>query len=187
VASLYDLMLFLQGLSHDPVVYSIVFFLYAVAATTFLPIPVEFGLFYSPETPIIVKALLLGAGKAVGSVLVFALGDRIGGRTERLFSRNRFLRGFMNRMHRFIDRTRYLGLYLILSTPIMVDTVPLYLFSLFNQKGLMDIRWFALTNFFAGITRASIAYAVFYWAGIMLAWRACAAMMRRRFRSDTAG
>jgi hypothetical protein len=50
VASLDDLMLFLQGLSNDPVVYSTVFFIYAIAATTFLPIPMEFGLFYSPET-----------------------------------------------------------------------------------------------------------------------------------------
>jgi hypothetical protein len=108
-------------------------------------------------------------GKAIGSVLVFALGDRVSGRTERLFTKNRRLRSFMDRMHRFIDRTRYLGLYLILSTPLMVDTVPLYLFSLFNQKGLMNIKWFAVTNFLAGIARAVIAYAAYILAGIMLA------------------
>lgn len=169
MASLYDLMLFLEGVSHDPFVYSIVLFIYAILAAAFLPIPAELGLFFSPETPLVVKALILGAGRAVGSVLVFMLGGKISGTAARLFSKNRFLRGFMSSMQRFVDRTRYLGLYVILSIPGMVDTVPLYLFSVFNQEGTMRIKWFALTNFFAGITRASIAYAIFYWAGIMLA------------------
>ncbi len=165
---LEDLMLYLASLSHDPVVYSIVFFIYAVAATTFLPIPVELGLFLSPETPFAVKALILGAGKAVGSVLVFALGGKISGGAYKLFSKNRVLRAFMNGMRWFVTKTRYFGLYLILSCPLMVDTVPLYLFSLFNQKGLMNIRWFALTNFLAGVTRAAIVFAFFYWLGIKL-------------------
>lgn len=161
-------MPFLEGLSHDPIAYSIVFFIYTVAATTFLPIPVEVGLFFSPETPIIVKALILGAGKAAGSVLVFALGGRLSGGAYRLFSKFRVLRAFMNGMRWFVSKTRYFGLYLILSIPLMVDTVPLYLFSLFNQEGLMDIKWFALTNFFAGITRAAIVYGVFLWLGFKL-------------------
>lgn len=162
-------MPFLQELSHDPLVYNIVFFLYTIAATVFLPIPVELGLFFSPETPVYVKALLLGSGKAIGSLLVFKLGGRISGSAMRLFSKNGFLRSFMNAMQRFINRTRYLGLYAILSVPGMVDTVPLYLFSVFSQEGSMSIRWFAVTNFFAGITRAFITLAIYYGLGIMLA------------------
>jgi hypothetical protein len=161
-------MLFLEGLSHDPFLYGIVFFLYTIAATTFLPIPVEVGLFFSPETPFAVKALILGAGKAVGSVMVFALGDKISGGTYKFFSRSKTLQWFMKGMRWFVTKTRYFGLYLILSTPLMVDTVPLYLFSLFNQKGLMNIKYFALTNFFAGITRAAIVYLVFLWLGLKL-------------------
>jgi hypothetical protein len=161
-------MWFLEGLSQDPFIYSIVFFIYVIAATVFLPIPVELGLFFSPETPIVAKALILGLGKATGSLLVFALGGKISGWTFRLFSMNRVLRAFMNGMRWFVTKTRYFGLYLILSTPLMVDTVPLYLFSLFNQKGLMNIKWFALTNFLAGITRAAIVYAFFYWLGVKL-------------------
>ncbi len=168
MAALDDIMLFLEGLSQDPLIYSIVFFIYAVAATVFLPIPVELGLFFSPGTSIVLKALILGAGKAVGSVLVFALGGKISGWTFRLFSKARVLRWFMNAMRWFVTKTRYFGLYLILSTPLMVDTVPLYIFSLFNQKGTMNIRHFAMTNFFAGITRAAVVYTVFYWAGIKL-------------------
>jgi hypothetical protein len=161
-------MLFLEGVSHDPISYGIVFFIYTIAATTFLPIPVEVGLFFSPETPILAKALILGAGKAVGSILVFMLGDRLSGGAYRLFSKSSFLRAFMNGMRWFVSKTRYFGLYLILSIPLMVDTVPLYLFSLFNQKGQMNIKYFALTNFFAGVTRAAIVYAVFLWLGFRL-------------------
>lgn len=58
---LSGLMDFLTGISHDPITYSIVFFLYTVAATVVLPIPVEAGLFLSPSTPIALKALMLGA------------------------------------------------------------------------------------------------------------------------------
>jgi hypothetical protein len=168
VSALDGLILFLEGISQDPIIYSFVFFLYAVAATVFLPIPVEVGLFFSPETPIFIKALILGLGKAVGSMLVFSLGGRISGWTFRLFSKLKVLRWFMEAMRWFVAKTRYFGLYVILSIPLMVDTVPIYLFSLFNQKGMMNVRYFALTNFFAGITRAAIVYLVFYWLGMKL-------------------
>jgi hypothetical protein len=59
-------------------------------------------------------------------------------------------------------------LYVILSIPLMVDTVPVYLFSLFNQKGQMQIRYFALTNFLAGVTRAVIVYVIFLYLGVKL-------------------
>ncbi len=162
------LIQFLEGLSNDPVAYTIVFFIYAVAATVFLPIPVEIGLFFSPETSIVIKALTLGAGKAVGSVLVFKLGDRLGNGLTGWAMGHRFFRGFMNLMRRFVARTRYYGLYIILSIPLMVDTVPVYLFALFNQKGVMKVRYFAATNFFAGITRAALVFGIAAAFGIRL-------------------
>lgn len=165
IAGLID---FLNGLSHDPFLYSVVFFFYALAATTFLPIPVEAGLFFSPETPIFVKALVLGAGKAVGSVLVFELGDKVSGGFYKLMSKNRFLSRFMELMRKFVAKTRYYGLFCILSVPLMVDTLPIYLFSLFNQKGLMKLHYFALTNFLAGITRATLVYLIFELLNIKL-------------------
>ena len=154
------LIQFLEGLSHDPVAYSVVFFIYAVLATTILPIPVEIGLFFSPETSIIVKALVLGAGKATGSVLVFLLGKRLGGGFDRFSMSHRFFRQFLDMMRRFVARTRYVGLYVILSIPLMVDTVPVYVFSLFNKKGVMKLRYFALTNFLAGVTRAMLVFGI---------------------------
>jgi membrane protein DedA with SNARE-associated domain len=154
------LIQFLEGLSNDPVAYSVVFFIYSVAATVFLPIPVEIGLFFSPETSIVVKALVLGAGKAVGSIIVFMLGDRLGNGLNGWAMKYRFFRGFLDLMRRFVARTRYIGLYIILSIPLMVDTVPIYLFALFNQKGVMKLRYFAATNFFAGITRAALVFGI---------------------------
>ncbi|MBI0584457.1 MAG: hypothetical protein ISF22_09570 [Methanomassiliicoccus sp.] len=162
------LIQFLESLSQDPFLYSVVFFIYAVAATTFLPIPVEVGLFFSPETPIVVKALVLGAGKAVGSVLVFTLGGKVSNGVYRLMSKSKVLSYIMRGMQWFVFRTRYVGLYLILSIPLMVDTLPIYIFSLFNQEGAMNLRYFALTNFLAGITRAFIVYAIFLYLGLKL-------------------
>ncbi len=148
----------MKGLSKDPVAYSVVFFIYAVAATVFLPIPVEIGLFFSPETSIVIKALVLGSGKAVGAVIVFLLGDRLNNSFDRLTTKRRFFRWFLELMRRFVAWARYVGLYVILSIPLMVDTVPIYLFALFNKEGVMKLRWFALTNFLAGITRAVAVY-----------------------------
>ncbi len=158
----------LKGLSDDPVVYGLVFLLYAVAATVFLPIPVELGLWFSPETSIFIKGLILGAGKATGSIIVFKLGDAVSGRLYRLMTKGKLTQRFMNLMRSFVAHTRYYGLYIILSIPGMLDTVPMYLFSLFNQKGLMNLRYFALTNFLAGITRAALAILLFEFLGIML-------------------
>jgi hypothetical protein len=162
------LMDFLESLSHDPLLYSIVFFLYTVAATVFLPIPVEIGLFLSPTAPIWLKALVLGLGKAVGSVLVFKLGGKLENPLNSLAGRWGWFQRFVELMHRFVARTRYFGLYAILSVPLMVDTVPIYLFAIFNQKGTMDLPRFTLTNFAAGITRALIVYGIFIYFNIIL-------------------
>lgn len=163
MVSLLGLIEFLQALSHDPVAFSVVLYLYSVAATVFLPIPVEAGLFFSPDTHVAVKALVLGAGKATGSIIVFYLGDKIGGGLSRWSHRSEkpsMFSGFFKWMEKFVEKTRYFGLYLILSIPLMVDTVPLYLFAMFNRKGTMHLRPFVITNFLAGITRATIVLAV---------------------------
>jgi hypothetical protein len=59
---------FLEQVQGDPLVYSVVFFIYIIAATLFLPVPVELMLFLSPATPFLLKAILLGVGKAVGKI-----------------------------------------------------------------------------------------------------------------------
>lgn len=155
---LTGLRMFLESLAHDPVAFSAALYAYAVAATVFLPFPVEIALFFSGETPIAVTALVLGAGKATGSVIVFYLGDKLSGGLERWIGTTKAFKW----LERFVERTRYFGLYILLSIPGMFDTVPLYLFALFNRRGLMHLRHFVLTNFLAGITRATVTLALFH-------------------------
>lgn len=165
---LSGLMDFLTGISHDPITYSIVFFLYTVAATVVLPIPVEAGLFLSPSTPIALKALMLGLGKAAGSTLVFMLGWKLENPLDRITAKWGWFKAFVDLMQRFVSKTSYLGLFIILSIPLMVDTVPLYIFAVFNKEGTMKLQYFALTNLLAGMVRAAIIIWVAYQFGIEL-------------------
>lgn len=69
----------------------------------------------------------------------------------------------------FVRRYGVLAMYVIMSVPGMVDTIPLYLFSILNEEGtLMRLRDFALANFLAGVNRAFIIFAVLELMGIRL-------------------
>jgi hypothetical protein len=75
----------LDTTASDPLYYSITFFVYAILATAFLPLPIELGLLLSPETSFVVLALVLGLGRAVGGVIVFYAGRKISGQTHAWF------------------------------------------------------------------------------------------------------
>ncbi len=74
----------------------------------------------------------------------------------------------MNLLQGFVARTQYLGLFLIMSIPGMIDTVPLYLFALFNRRHVMRFRFFALTIFIAGIVRATLFYLILLLFGVAI-------------------
>ena len=157
-----QLIAFLESISHDPVAYSVIFYIYSVLAAIILPIPIEFGLFLNPEMSIFIKALILGLGKATGAFLIFHLGLRVEGSVMRWSSRWAWVKRFMDAMERFVRRTRYVGLFILMSIPLMLDTVPNYLFSIFNKDGkTLSAKWFTVTNLLAGITRALVVYIVF--------------------------
>ncbi len=150
---------FIEQVQGDPLVYSVIFFIYIIAATLFLPVPVELMLFLSPATPFVLKAILLGVGKAIGSIVVFYIGMNVEKPINTLTKKWGFFRMVVNFSKWLVDKLGYLGLYLILSVPIMVDTVPVYLFSIFRKDRCdRDLQLFALTNLAAGITRAGIVY-----------------------------
>jgi hypothetical protein len=158
-----EFMNFLNQYSADPIAYSVVFFIFAVLATIILPIPVEIGLILNPGTPFIFKALILGAGKAVGSILVFYVGFKVEGGVRRWSERWWFAKWFVEKCTWFVEKTGYVGLYILLSIPGMVDTIPVYAFSLFNKEGrVLKMKYFALVNFLGGITRALILFALFH-------------------------
>lgn len=162
------LMDFLSQHSASPVTYITVFFIYGVLAAIILPIPVELGLIWNPSTPYAIKALVLGAGKAVGSVFVFYLGSKVEDNI-RNWQRWGWFNWLVEKSTYLVAKTRYLGLYVLLSIPGMVDTIPVYLFSLFNREGqILELRWFVLVNFLGGVTRAALLYLLFYYLGIDL-------------------
>jgi hypothetical protein len=160
---------FLTQLANNPVSYSIIFYIYCILAAIVLPIPVELGLFLGPSVPFILKALILGAGKATGSILVFYIGIKVEGPVRWWSQKFKWVAWLVAKMEILVAKLRYVGLYIILSIPLMVDTIPIYLWSIFNKEGkAMSVGKFALTNLLAGFTRAIIVYAVFLLFGIQL-------------------
>jgi membrane protein DedA with SNARE-associated domain len=110
----------------------------------------------------------MGLGKAVGSVLVFYIGLTVGDKLRVFSSRWRWFNWLVNASEWLVAKLRYVGMYLILSIPIFPDTIPLYLFSVFNEKGVFQMKWFVVVCFLSGVTRAFIVFALFYLLGLKL-------------------
>ncbi len=163
-----DMMSAYTTSASDPLYYSIGFFIYTVLATIILPLPVELGLLVSPGTPLLVLALVLGLGRAAGSIIVLYAGQGIGSRTNIWLQRWRWYRRSMDALELIMARLNYLGLYIIMSIPLMPDTIPLYAFSISNENRRFRTSWFALTNFLAGCTRAIIFLALLDLFGLSL-------------------
>ena len=182
MANVLDQLLdYLQANQTDPLTYLLVFFLFSVAAAVFLPIPIEFGLVWNPGMFFPLKALDLGLGKAVGAVAVFFIPSKVGAAAKRLGlwhprpsvtpspPRWGWLRWLTNKSEGFTRRYGVIAMYVIMSVPGMIDTVPLYIFSIINkERTLISLRDFALANFLAGINRAFIIFALLEILGIRL-------------------
>jgi len=166
-----DLTGILLGATQDPISYSIIFFIYVILAVLILPIPVEIGLF----NPFIHPALLifiLALGKGVGSFIVFEIGTRIRRVLKKRSIGTSLTKKIIAWCERFVRKYGYYGLFIIMSTPLMLDSVTVYLFSLLNPKddGKMAItrRWFVLLNIAAGAVRGIIILLVAYFLSARL-------------------
>jgi hypothetical protein len=159
---------FLEVSASDPLTFSVIFLLYTILAAIILPFPVEIGLFFSPETPVLVKVLIMGLGKMIGAIIVYYIGLTVGDSLRMWSSRFRLFNWSVNTCEWLVNKFHYIGLYIILSTPLMTDTIPLYLFSVFNEKGVFTMKWFALVSFLGGTTRGLIVFAVFSLLGVKL-------------------
>jgi len=159
----------LTDIANDPFLYSIVFFFFSIAAAIVLPIPVELGLILSPATPYWILAIVLGAGKAVGAGLVFKIGGTVEAPIRKYSERWRFFKRFVDFCEWFVAKLGYVGFYILLSIPLMSDTVPIYIFSVFNKEGkALHLWYFMLVNFLAGITRAALLWVLADMFGIHL-------------------
>ncbi len=156
---------------HNPWVFLPLLFAYSIAVALILPVPIEIALLpFITDPPMYGMAVLvIGSGKATGSWLVFLLGLHIEDNIRRMTSRFRFIAVFVNLCTRLVAKTSYLGLFTLLSTPFMSDTIPIYAYSLLNQQGsLLNMRYFIFTNFLAGIDRGIILFLIFAALGINL-------------------
>ena len=78
-----------------------------------------------------------------------------------------WMKWLMRGSEKLVRKYGYPALYVIMSIPGMVDTVPLYVFAILNKEGtFMTWRGFVLTNILAGITRAALIWLIFYAFGV---------------------
>ncbi|MCJ7463721.1 MAG: hypothetical protein MUO81_03165 [Thermoplasmata archaeon] len=68
---LQQLMDYLMNNQVDPATYLFIFFLFCIAASIILPIPVEIALIWNPGIFFPIKALVMGLGKGAGAIAVF--------------------------------------------------------------------------------------------------------------------
>ncbi|MCJ7561887.1 MAG: hypothetical protein MUO84_02615 [Thermoplasmata archaeon] len=145
----------------DPATYLFLFFLFCVAAAIILPIPVEI-LLVVPGVPFVYKAIVMGLGKGLGAFAVFQIGGEIE-QVVRRFSKWRWFKWLLDKSEIFVRRYGYGAMYVIMSVPGMVDTIPLYIFSILNKEGeLMTRKGFVIVNVLAGVTRAVLIYTLFH-------------------------
>ncbi len=163
------IMGFLQENSADPFMFGVLFFLYSIAATVFLPIPIELGLFMNPGTSIWLKALILVAGKGAGAFIVFRIGGAMEGPVRGWSERWGWFNAIVCGCTLLVRKFRYIGLIFLLSIPFMTDTVPVYIFSIFQDEGNpLEWRWFVLASFVGGFIRALVSAFLFYVLGFNL-------------------
>ncbi|MFQ5885032.1 MAG: hypothetical protein ACE5IO_08020 [Thermoplasmata archaeon] len=149
----------LQAVQSQPYLFFLLLFIYSVLVAIILPIPIEIALVFAiGDIPFLVAvALTIGIGKTVGAMGIFYLGLKVEDNIRRWSSKYRFIDKTVKALTKFVDKSGYWGFFILLSIPFMMDTVPIYIYSLFNEEGrLMKWNYFLLANFAAGIVRSIV-------------------------------
>jgi membrane protein DedA with SNARE-associated domain len=155
---------------HNPVAYLPITFGFSVLVAIVLPVPIEIVLL----APLLEQQwgylgaiiLVMAAGKTVGAWLIFYLGVRVEDNIRRWSDRYKLAARLVKWCERFVRKTNYIGLYVLLSIPLMSDTIPLYLYSLFNEEGkALNRTAFLVSNFLAAWTRAGFIVLIYVLVG----------------------
>lgn len=167
-----DLIGLLTQTFQDPLLYSLIFFVYVVLAAVILPIPVEIGLFNPYLHPLLLIGIL-ALGKGVGAGIVFIIGSNLRTFLKKFNPSTPLLKKILFYCELFVKKYGHIGLFIIMSIPLMIDSVSLYLFSLLNPKEetgkrALAQRRFILINIGAGIVRGSIIIIVAWLLKIQL-------------------
>ena len=162
-----DLVQFLLDSYNTPWIYMLLAFGYAVLVAIVLPIPIEIALFKPLSDQnfgfLIGTSLAIAAGKTVGAWLIFIFGLNVEGSIRKWSLRWRFAAWFVAKAEKFVQKTGYTGLYVLLSIPLMSDTVPIYVYSVFNADGkALERNMFLIANFLAALNRVAILGAVWF-------------------------
>ncbi|MFQ5909794.1 MAG: hypothetical protein ACE5IJ_03630 [Thermoplasmata archaeon] len=168
-----DLIALLEGVFTNPLLFFPLLFIYSVLVAVILPIPIEFALIWPLLNGDVLlyagATLVMAMGKTVGSWAIFFLGMRAEDNIRRWSEKYRLAKKFVDAMIRFVRKTRHIGLLVLLSIPLMTDTVPIYIYSLFNEEGeILHLNLFLSVNFIAAIIRSVIIAAVFVAFGFAL-------------------
>jgi membrane protein YqaA with SNARE-associated domain len=166
-----NLVDFLLNIAGDPVSYSLIFLIYVILAVIILPIPVEIGLFNPLIHPVLLVSIL-AIGKGIGALIVFFIGKGVHMKLKQWSIGTPLTKKILWYCEKFIRKYGYIGLFLIMSTPLMVDSISLYLFALLNPqengKTALTKTKFVVINIIAGATRGSIILVLAYFIGIRL-------------------
>jgi len=167
-----DIISILLNFYENPAIYSLIFLIYVILAAVILPIPVEIGLFNPNINPLLIVSIM-GIGKGIGSLVVFKIGLKIRKGIKKRFTGSPFTKKMVKYCEDFVKKYGYIGLFIIMSTPLMIDSATLYLFSVLNARKkeggrAMVQSHFIIINILAGITRGSIILFLVYYAGVRL-------------------
>jgi len=168
-----DLLGALQSFLGDPAIYLLLVFAYSILVAIILPIPIEIALIWpllNGELAYFVAVVLVMAiGKTVGALIVLYLGIKVE-KTVYFWSRKfKWFGKVVHYLALFVKKTGFIGLYFILSIPLMTDTVPIYIYSIFHEEGTKPSKIkFGMSNFLAAITRGVLIASILLLFGIAL-------------------
>ena len=163
---LEDILSFISATYNTPAAYLSITFGFSILVAIVLPIPIEIVL----VVPILEQRwgylagviFAMATGKTVGAYLIFYVGVRVEDNIRRWSARYKTAARLVAWCERFVRKTNYVGLYVLLSIPLMSDTIPLYLYSLFNEEGkALNRTAFLVSNFLAAWTRAGFLVLVY--------------------------
>lgn len=167
-----DLTEILLNAIEDPISYSIIFLVYVILAAIILPIPVEIGLFNPHINPILLITIL-AIGKGIGAFIVFNISKKLRKKIKKItVGKNwKITKKIISKLENFVKKYGHYGLFIIMSIPLMVDSITLYLFSLLNptdEKTILTSTKFVIINVAAGAIRGIVILSIFYFIGIKL-------------------
>jgi hypothetical protein len=164
---LVDLIQILLDSYNTPWIFVLLAFGYAVLAAIVLPIPIELILVKPLSDQnfgfLLATAFAIAAGKTLGAWLIFVFGLNVEGSIRKWSARWRPAAWFVAKAAKLVRRTGSAGLYLLLSVPLMSDTIPIYVYSVFNAEGkALDRNMFLIANFLAALNRVAIVGSIWF-------------------------